>query len=83
MKVERLFGFADDVELSLEPPSGLQGLAAAKAALKKDQQEGKLEIAAAEGAPIGKHACTLRARGRFNNVQVETTAGVTISIEGK
>jgi hypothetical protein len=81
VKVERLYGFGDDVELSLEPPSGVQGLSAPKLTLKKDQGQGKLEVAAAENAPAGKHACTLRARGKFNNVQVESTANVTISIE--
>ena len=45
--------------------------------LKKDEAQGKLEIAAADNATPGQHACTLRARGRFNNVQVETTATVT------
>jgi len=83
VKLERLFGFADQVELTLEPPSGVQGLAAEKTTLKKDESQSKLEVAAAENATPGKHACTLRARGRFNNVQVETTATVNVTVEAK
>jgi hypothetical protein len=83
VKLERLYGFADQVELTLEPPSGVAGLAAEKVTLKKDEAQGKLAIAAADNAPPGQHACTLRARGRFNNVQVETTANVLVTIESK
>ena len=38
-------------------------------------------MAAAANATPGQHACTLRCRGRFNNVQVETTATVMITVE--
>jgi hypothetical protein len=51
--------------------------------LNKGQGEGKLEIVAADNAPPGEHACTLRARGRFNNVQVETTATVNVTVAAK
>jgi hypothetical protein len=83
VKLDRLFGFADQVDLTLEPPSGVQGLAAEKTTLKKDESQSKLEVAAAENATPGKHAYTLHARGRFNNVQVETTATVNVTVEAK
>ena len=83
VKLERLYGFDDQVELTLDPPSGVQGLSAEKLTLKKDETQGKLAITIADNAPPGQHACTLRARGRFNNVQVETTANVAITIENK
>jgi hypothetical protein len=83
VKLERLYGFADQVELTLEPPSAAQGLSASKVTLKKDESDGKLEITAADNAAAGQHACTLRAKARFNNVQVESTTTVNITIEGK
>jgi hypothetical protein len=83
VNLERLYGFADQVELTLEPPSGVQGLAVEKTTLKKDESQSKLQVTAAENATPGKHACTLRARGRFNNVQVETTATVNVTVEAK
>jgi hypothetical protein len=83
VKLERLYGFADAVELTLEPPAGAAGLSAEKVTLKKDESQTKLVIAAAADAKSGPYACTLRARGRFNNVQVETTMPVVVVVEGK
>jgi len=83
VKVERLFGFAENVELFFGPPQGVQGLSAQNVKLNKDQGDGMLEVAAADSAPPGQHACTVRCRGRFNNVQVETTVPVTITVEAK
>ena len=54
-----------------------------KLTLKKDELQSKLQVAAADNATPGQHACTLRARGRFNNVQVETTATVNVMVQGK
>jgi hypothetical protein len=81
VNLERLYGFADQVDLTLELPPGAQGLSAAKLTLKKDEAESKLELAAATDATPGSHACTLRARGKFNNVQVETASSINITIE--
>jgi hypothetical protein len=83
VKLERLYGFAEQVELNFMPPQGVQGLSAQNVNLNKDQADGKLEVAAADNATVGQHACTIRCRGRFNNVQVETTATVTITVEAK
>jgi hypothetical protein len=83
VKVERLFGFAESVELTLEPPQGVQGLSAEKVTLKKEEGEGKLQIAAADNATAGQHNCTLKVRGRFNNIQVGSTTTVTITVEAK
>jgi hypothetical protein len=83
VKVERLYGFAEEVELQLAPPQGVQGFSAQNVKLSKDQADGKLEIAAAADATPGQHACTVRCRGRFGNVQVETTVPVTITVEAK
>jgi hypothetical protein len=82
-KVERLYGFAEQVELTFTPPQGVQGLSAQQVNLNKDQADGKLEVVAAANATPGQHACTLRCRGRFNNVQIETTATVMVTVEAK
>jgi hypothetical protein len=83
VNLERLYGFTDQVDLTLELPPGVQGLSAQKLTLKKDEAEGKLEVAAASDATPGTHACTLRARGRFNNVAVEAAAVVNVTVDGK
>lgn len=81
VKVERLYGFAEQAEITFAPPQGVQGLAAQQVNLNKDQADGKLEVTAAANATPGQHACTVRCRGRFNNVQVETTATVMVTVE--
>jgi hypothetical protein len=81
VNLERLYGFTDQVDVTLEPPAAVQGLSAQKLTLKKDEGEGKLEVAAADDASPGEYVCTLRARGRFNNVQVESTLPVQITLE--
>ena len=83
VKVERLFGFADTAELTLEPPQGVQGIAAEKVTLKKEEGEGKLSIAAADNATPGTHECKLRVRGRFNNMQVDALVPVTVTVAAK
>jgi hypothetical protein len=82
-KVERLYGFAEQVELRFEPPQGVQGLSAQQVNVPNGQGEGKLEINAAANATPGAHACVVKARGRFNNVQVESSTTVTITVEAK
>ena len=76
-------GFADQVDLTFSPPTGVQGLTAQNVTLNKGQDGGKLEIAAADSLPPGQHAGTVAARGKFNGVQFETVAPVLITIEGK
>lgn len=82
-KLERLYGFAEQIELRLEPPQGVQGLAAQQVNVPKEQAEGKLEVTAAANATPGQHVCVVKAKGRFNNVQVESSTNVTITVEAK
>lgn len=83
VKIERLFGFADSVDLTLEAPQGVPNLAAGKLTLKKDEGEAKLEVSAGDNTPPGQHTCTIRAKGRFNNMAVESTATVMVTVEAK
>jgi hypothetical protein len=82
-KFERLYGFAEQVELRFEPPQGVPGISAPQVNVPKEMAEGKLEINAAANAPPGQHVCVVTARGRYNNVQVESKTNVTITVEAK
>lgn len=81
VKLEKLFGFDDAVELTFDPPAGVAGLSAAKVSIAKGQAEGKLELAAAANATPGEHKGVIRAKGRFNNVAVEEVATITLKVE--
>jgi hypothetical protein len=83
VNINRLYGFADAVEISFEPPPGAAGLTANKVSIPNGQAEGKLEIAAAANATPGDHTVVVRAKGRFNNVEVQTTTNVVVKVEPK
>jgi hypothetical protein len=79
--VTRNYNFADAVNLTLELPPGVQGLSAQQVAVPNGQAEGKVEIAAAANATPGDHMLTIRAKGRFNNVEVQQSATVMVKVE--
>lgn len=78
--VERKYGFEDQVDLSLESPKGTTGISAKRISVPKGQTEGKLELTLAKNATPGKHRFTLRGRVRFNNVQLDQTESIELTI---
>ena len=78
--IERLYGFAEQVEVTLVPPKGVAGLTVNKVTLPKDQTQGKFEIAANDKVAPGDHTVTLKATAKFNNVNVETTQTVVLKV---
>lgn len=81
VNLTRLYGFADNVEIEFAAPGSAPGLAAPKVTLNKDQPAGKLEVSAAANTPPGDHTVTLKAKGKFNNVNVEATSTVVVKVE--
>lgn len=83
VKINRLYGYDDAVEVTLDIPSDAKGLSANKLTLAKGQAEGKLEIAAANDAAAGERALTVKAKGRFNNIEVTTSQPLKLKVDGK
>ncbi len=81
VKLDRLYGFADSVELSFDAPNGVNGLKVEKVTLKKEEGEAKFEVTADKAATAGEHTATIRAKGKFNNMNVEATIPVVIKVE--
>ena len=80
-KLERLYGFADAAEVTLELPAGVKGLAAPKLTVANGQADGKFEVTADKAASEGEHTVTLRVKAKFNNVNVETTGTVVVKVD--
>jgi hypothetical protein len=80
VNLTRLYGFADNVEIEFAAPGSAPGLAAQKVTLNKDQPAGKLEVTAAANTPPGDHTVTLKAKGKFNNVNVEAMSTVVVKV---
>lgn len=81
VRVKRLYGCEDPVEVTFEPPGGVAGLSAPKINLAKGQAEGKLEVAAANNATVGEHTINVRFRVRFNNVQLDEVVPLPLKVE--
>ncbi|MDA1050236.1 MAG: hypothetical protein O3C40_07120 [Planctomycetota bacterium] len=81
VSLERLYGFAEDTEVTLELPKGVAGLTISKVTIAKDQQDGKFEVTAAKDATPGDHAVTVRAKAKFNGLDVEATQQVVLKVE--
>lgn len=80
-KVERRYEFADQVDLALEPPAGIAGVTATAGMLPNGQSDGKLELTIDKATPVGTHKATLRAKAKFNNVNVDAAQVVEIVVE--
>lgn len=81
VKLDRLYGFADAVEFTFDAPSGVNGLKVEKVTLKKEEGEAKFEVTADKAATAGEHTATIRAKGKFNNMNVEASIPVVIKVE--
>ena len=79
--IQRLYGFADAVTLSVILPPGVAGLTIANVAIPNGQNAGKLVIAAAANATDGTHAVTVRAALALNGQPLTVDQPVTLKIE--
>jgi hypothetical protein len=79
--LERLYGFADQAEVTFELPKGVKGIAVEKVTLAKDQKDGKFAVTVAKDATPGDHTVTIRAKAKFNKLDVQTTQQIVLKIE--
>jgi hypothetical protein len=79
--LQRLYGFADQAEVTVELPKGVAGITAPKLTITKDQKDGKFEITAAADATPGDHTVTVRVKAKFNKLDVEATQQVVLKVE--
>lgn len=81
VSLERLYDFAEPAEVTLELPKGVAGLTISKVTIAKDQTDGKFEVTANKDATPGDHAVTVRAKAKFNGLDVETTQQLVLKVE--
>jgi hypothetical protein len=79
--ITRLYGFNEQVELSVEPPRGLEGVQVAPVAIPAGANEAKLVVQAAANATPGDHVLRVKARMNFNGQGLEIEQLVTIAIQ--
>jgi hypothetical protein len=81
--IKRLYGFADKVDLTLEIPKGVTGLGIKNFSVAKDKLEGKFEVTANDKATPGDHTVTIKAKAKFNGVDVATTLQLVLKVAPK
>ncbi len=81
MNLNRLYGFADQVTLSLVVPDASIGVKAPDVNVPKDQSTGKLILELAKEAKPGEHQLIIRAKLNFNGQQVQFEQPVVVKID--
>jgi hypothetical protein len=81
VNIVRMFNFNEAVEVTFDPPQGVPGLQQIKATIPAGQTAGKAELVPQKNTPAGDHVFNVKAKGKFGNVNFETTGQVTIKVE--
>ena len=80
VKLERRYGFADAVELTLKAPESAKFLTITKVTAPKEAADAKLVIECAAGTPAGKHTCILEAKCQWNGEELVTRRDIVVEI---
>jgi len=78
--IQRLYGFADAVQLKATPPKD-SGLTIADATIPAGQNEGKLQIVVSKDAAPTARVLTIQAVAKFNGQDLPITQDVTVTVE--
>jgi hypothetical protein len=81
VSIERLYDFTEPAEVTLEVPKEVAGLTISKVTIAKDQKDDKFEVTANKDATPGDHAVTVRAKAKFNGLDVEATQQLVLKVE--
>ncbi|MBI2947359.1 MAG: hypothetical protein HYY23_06915, partial [Verrucomicrobia bacterium] len=80
VKITRLYGFSDPVNLSLVVPKELAGVKAATVTIEKDKTEAKLVLETTIDAKPGQHRCTLQASLKLNQQDLKVEQPISVKI---
>jgi hypothetical protein len=81
VNLSRLYGFADQVALTLVVTDAAAGIKAAAVNISKDQSAGKLTLEVGPQAKAGEYKALVRATLNFNGQALETEQPITIKID--
>lgn len=81
VKLEKKYGFDENVDISVSFPKGVSGLTAGKLQIAKGKSEGMLELTANKSPTAGTHAVQVVAKGKFNNVNIQAETAVDVTVK--
>lgn len=79
--IEKKFQFDERVDITVETPGGVTGITANPLVIEKGKTDGKLELVLAANATPGTHALKVRTKLKFNNVNMDTTDELTLTVD--
>ncbi len=79
--VNRLYDYADPVQLKTTVLGNAKGLKVADAAIDKGQSEGKLTVEAAPDTAPGAYTLSVQATAKFNGQDLPVTQTVAVTVE--
>ena len=80
--IQRLYDYAESVEIRLVLPKDLEGVKAEVVTIAKDKDRAVLVIEAAPETSTGRHELTVQARLKLNGQDLQVNRKVTVQIEG-
>ena len=81
VSIERLYGFAEAVELQLKFANGVNGLAAQSVTIAKDKDTAKVAIEVKPDAPSGAVEFEVMAKLKFNGIDLQSSTPGEIKVE--
>lgn len=81
VSVDRLFGFAEEVGISVGIPENVKGLQVQPITIAKDAGGGTLEISASNEATHGDHQLSITAKVKWNGEELTVSRPLKIRIE--
>ncbi len=79
--INRLYGYADAVQVKVKVPAEAKGLKVAELAIAAGQNEGKLIVEAAADAAPGTFALAVQAVSKFNGQDLSVGQDVSMTVE--
>jgi hypothetical protein len=80
VKLTRLYGFKDPVEISLVVPDAVKGLSAQKVTIPADQTESKIVLETSTDASVKEQKVNVLAVAKLNGKELKVEQPLTISI---
>jgi uncharacterized phage infection (PIP) family protein YhgE len=81
VQIQRRFGFAEEVNLTLQVPDGMKDVSAEARTVDKQQDQATLQIAAGPNAPPGDHTLLVQTSLKFNGVDIQDRWPLPVIIE--
>jgi hypothetical protein len=81
VKLARLFGFADAVELEPSFPSNVAGVSSTNIAVPAEQNEAKITLTANAEPAVGEHPLLVRAKFKFNGQDMQVEQTISFRVE--